>query len=275
MYAKNNNLNFSINTENWLFKYEKGWEDYLEPCLINTNPQINIIYHTKVNIVLEHYSLKEYKDIIPHIYRLNPIIKSKIHTIKTKYTLHDGNYASIFIRRGDKLLSESRYYPSEQYLSKLVELWPDCKTIFLQTDDYSSFIDLQEVISRKKLDITLITLCDPNLRGIIVFDYFKNILIKDDVNTIKEENKEYMKTVIDSLKKNKSVEEMNRTEIYEHMNTMLVGIDIVLSSKICICDYESNVGRFIKLAHPHFNNVHDINNTHVDLDKIICPAYNF
>jgi len=203
IYAKNKKLNFSINTDNWLFKYEKGWEDYLEPCLINTNPQINTIYHMKLNIVLEHPLLKEYKETIPMIYRLNSSMKSRIQTIKTNYNLNDYNYGSIFIRRGDKIIArESNYYPSEYYLCKLLEVWPDCKTIFLQTDDYSSFIDLQEIIFKKNLDIKLITLCDPTLRGIIVFDHFKNILLKDDLNSIKEENKEYMKTVIDSLKKN-------------------------------------------------------------------------
>jgi hypothetical protein len=56
---------------------------------------------------------------------------------------------------------------------------------------------------------------------------------------------------------------------------MLIGIDIVLNSKICVLDYESNVSRFIKLAHSNPNNVFDINKKVISLNTILFPAYGF
>ena len=30
IYCIKNNINFKLDTSNWLFKFEKGWEDYFE-----------------------------------------------------------------------------------------------------------------------------------------------------------------------------------------------------------------------------------------------------
>jgi hypothetical protein len=72
----------------------------------------------------------------------------------------------------------------------------------------------------------------------------------------------------------KSVESMNPTEILTHTTDMLVGVDIILDSEVCVLDYQSNVSRFIKLAHKK-NLVYDVLNTEIDMDKTICPAYSF
>ena len=58
---------------------------------------------------------------------------------------------------------------------------------------------------------------------------------------------------------------------------MLVGIDIVLHSNICITDYQSNVARFIKLAHTNPKNVYDVTQPDFNLDnnKVIMPSYGF
>jgi hypothetical protein len=56
---------------------------------------------------------------------------------------------------------------------------------------------------------------------------------------------------------------------------MIIGIDICSKSNICICDYQSNVSRFIKLFHNNPNNVYDIINEDIDYNKIQNPAYGF
>jgi hypothetical protein len=56
---------------------------------------------------------------------------------------------------------------------------------------------------------------------------------------------------------------------------MLVGIEIVLKSDIVICEYSSNVSRFIKLANKNSDRVFDVNNPTKDIDwnKTRCPAF--
>ena len=56
---------------------------------------------------------------------------------------------------------------------------------------------------------------------------------------------------------------------------MIIGIDIVLNSNISICEYSSNVSRFIKLSHKNSNNVYDVLNQDKDIDwnKTKCPSF--
>jgi len=64
---------------------------------------------------------------------------------------------------------------------------------------------------------------------------------------------------------------MNKDEILEHTLNMIIGIDIVLKSKYCVTDYQSNVSRFIKIAHNNFNNVFSIiNDESIYLNDIKC-----
>jgi hypothetical protein len=70
---------------------------------------------------------------------------------------------------------------------------------------------------------------------------------------------------------------MNPSEIYNHTITMIIGIDLLINSNICVLDYQSNVSRFVKLAHNNINNVYDIitKTNNIDINKKICPAYSF
>jgi len=56
---------------------------------------------------------------------------------------------------------------------------------------------------------------------------------------------------------------------------MIIGIDFCLKSNICVCDYQSNVSRFIKLAHSNPVHVYDVLNQEIDYNKLICPAFGF
>ena len=70
---------------------------------------------------------------------------------------------------------------------------------------------------------------------------------------------------------------MNKKEIYNHTINLIVGIDIVLKSKFCVTDYQSNVGRFIKLAYNNSDNVFNVldENNDIDYTTKICPAFSF
>ena len=266
LYCKKYNINFKLNTSNWVYLYKDGWIDYFENFDLILNNEINILecFHGKI---LENFKLYEYKNAIKEIYKYNDLTKHKINEIKEKYNLFNNKYSSIFIRRGDKLFYESLYYNSELYIKLLLEKDPECDIIFIQTDDYNVFIDLEEYIIKNKLNIKLITLCDKNIKGMLV--------AKLDINTIHAKNIDYFLSIKKDLQNTKIISEMNKIEIYQHTIDMIIGLDIVLHSNFCITDYQSNVSRFIKLAHNNFHNVYTIEYNYINLNDINCPSYLF
>jgi hypothetical protein len=268
IYCKKNSKNFTINSDKWLFKSNVGWNDYFKPTELKFYKGTDDNYYSHNNTI-EDYSISEYKENIPNIYIYNEKTEHEINKIKNKFQLIDKNYDSIFIRRGDKLIEESDYINENKYIELLLNKNPHCNKIFLQTDDYNCYLNLKDYIKNNNLNIEIYTLCDKNMVGVVVKDDQKELL----KNTTK--NSEYLNKIRDDLNKTKSVEKMNSDEKYKHVIDMIVGIDLVCNSNICITDYQSNVSRFIKLYHTNPENVYDIDNTQIDYNKKICPAYSF
>ena len=272
LYADENKCEFIIDSGNWLFKFNNGWSDYflIYDNLVGTNPENNLnnTIVLKHGNILKQYKIIDYISAIKKIYKLNNYVFENIKNVKINFNIEINEYSGIFIRRGDKLISESDYIPAEKYIQLLLKINPDCKIIFLQTDDYSSFIELEEFILKNNLDIKIYTLCDKNTHGMVIFNYhlqtIKNNKLKYD---------EYLKTA--NILNSKSVDNYNCDEIKSHTLTMLTGIHILLDSKFCVLDYQSNVSRFIKLAHNNIDSVYDVNLFDLDLNKSICPAYSF
>lgn len=268
--AKKNMQKFTIKSDTWLFKYNKGWEDYFKNIDITEGNNSENKYG-KHHMHMDAFTITEYKEIIKEIYIYNDLTQIKIEQIKKKLNMTD--YDSIFIRHGDKLSGESNYIPTEKYIKVLLEKNPQCHTIFLQTDDYNVYTELQDYIRQNNLQINVITLCKENTKGgMIIFNINKTGI--EQAHNIHEVNKPYISTVIDDLRKFLPIDCMTHDEIYEHTIEMIIGIDIVLNSNICICEYSSNVSRFIKLASNNSNNVYDVNqNKDIDWNKTTCPAY--
>lgn len=274
IYCKKHNKNFKINSEGWVLKSHLGWEDYF----INTELKNIDSSDTKGfghGNVIEEYSIDEYRKAIPEIYIYNENTKKEIQNSMNKFNLSNNNYDAIFIRRGDKLGAESNFIGEENYIDLLLIKNPKCENIYLQTDDYNSYKNLQQIIKNRNLNIKLYTLCDENDYGTIMSNAQKGILLNSAKNH--ENNKAYLSTIIDKIEKTKPVEDMNKEEKYQHVLNMIVGIDIATNSNICITDYQSNVSRFIKLAHKNPDNVYDVltGNSDIDYEKLICPAYGF
>lgn len=267
IYCKENKQNFKIDSENWIYKSKDGWTDYFKPIELK-------YYESNGEKVYEHqntiddYSIESYKNIIPEIYVYNESVIDNIEKIKQKLMLD--NYDAIYIRRGDKLIDEIKISQESNYIDLLLKKNPNCKTIFLQTDDYTCFTNLQKYIDDKVLNIRLVTICKKNSVGAITSNDYKN---KFD-NSI-EENVEYISSIREKIQNTKPIQDMNRKQKYKHTLELLTGVDICMHSNICICDYDSNVSRFIKLAHDNTNNVFDINNTIIDFNKKICPGFSF
>jgi len=274
IYCKKTKNNFKINSEKWLFKSEHGWTDYFEPVELIYDKNIKenkIVNHSEV---LGDYKIKEYQEFIPELYKYNENTKQEINKIYNKFNLIKGQYDSLFIRRGDKLGAESVLILEDIYMNKILEKNPNCKIIYLQTDDYNCYKNIEQYIKDNKLNIKVYTLCNENSVGVIVHNNQKNILNKSAKNN--ESNKDYLSKNIDKLNQTKAVEDMNSEEIYKHTLDMVIGVDIVANSNICITDYQSNVSRFIKLFHKTPNNVYDVISTHdIDYEKKVCPSFSF
>ena len=268
IYCKENKKNFKIDSENWIYKSKNGWTDYFKPIELNFYESSKFKKIYSHNDIIENYTIQSYKNVIPEIYVYNENIKNNINKIKNKYNLTD--YDSIYIRRGDKLVSEIKLSEESKYIELLLKKNPNCKTIFLQTDDYNCFTNLQKYIKNNMLNIRLVTICNENSVGAITNNQYKQ-----ELNNPIKENYYYISKIKDKLNNTTSIENMNSQEKYEHTLELLTGIDICMNSNNCVCDFGSNVSRFIKLTHKNPNNVFDINNTNVDFSKKFCPAFSF
>lgn len=269
VYCKLNQQNFKINSINWIYRTNQGWTDYFKPIELNyhTSNEEKIYGHSEI---IENYSIESYKKAIPEIYMYNQYTINHISNVTQQLNLI--NYDAIYIRRGDKLIDEIKISNESTYIESLLKKNKNCRTIFLQTDDYTCFINLQKYIKDNQLNIRLVTMCDKNSFGAITNDHYKQNF---NSSSLFEENSEYINSIRDKLQKTKTIQDMNNHEKHEHALELLTGIDICMHSNMCVCDYGSNVSRFIKLAHDNPNNVYDINDTIVDFSKKICPAISF
>ena len=91
--------------------------------------------------------------------------------------------------------------------------------------------------------------------------YGKNVYGEDEISS-----------VVSQLKK---TTQMTKEQKYNHTAKMIIGIDIVLNSELCICEFSSNVSRFIKLAHKDkkkykiINSNRDIRNNESEIIKTV------
>ena len=60
IYCKNNEINFIIDTDDWLFKYKDGWIDYFEPIILSYSSIIEskTVKHN-IDRLLYFFSLEE------------------------------------------------------------------------------------------------------------------------------------------------------------------------------------------------------------------------
>jgi len=283
------NQSFRIDTRTWMFKYKEGWTDYFEPIEYTVKDDTDES-RAKVHIhseALGSYNMYWYMDIMKnYLYRYNAITKTAIQQKKEELGLTiAGTYDSIFIRRGDKLMWESDYYYTHQYVDLLLQKNPLCKTIFLQTDDYNAFTDLQEYVKEKNLEIRVITMCHPHIKGMITtlekIEYNGNTRsLETKIQPIEcrkydSKTQDYFAKIKEDLLKFKQVADMTPDEVYQHTLEMIVGLDIVLHSKFCILENQSNVSRFISIMHDHRERVFDIRFPldNFNMLQTLCPGH--
>lgn len=265
IYCLKHKVDFTLDSTEWTFSYENGWTDYFLPIELRFpgNKQVGRYGHGNV---IEDVPRREYKIVLPIVYRLNENIKTQVKETMDRLGLVINQYDSIFIRRGDKLICESRFIETEEYIETLLSKNPECNTVFLQTDDYQCYIDIQSFLKKKSLDIRVVTLCDENLFGFTMsgIEFYNN-------PSCFEENQPYIDSVREKNVKNKLIFDLNKEEMREHMTTFLVGLEIMLQSAVCVTDYSSNVARFAKLWKG--DTVIHVRCEEYDENSLSCPAY--
>lgn len=279
LYAKKYNLDFVMVYNNWPYTFENGWTDYFEDVkLESTNKYDNKSDNKKEETlggcckILEHFPLRDYIKILPEFYKYNTKIKNLINNKTQELGLVKGQYGAIYIRRGDKLVEENNYNDASKFVDMLLDKYPDCNLIFVQTDDYNSYLEAKDYVHNKlkRNDIKLITLCPDNVFGAVAHSGYTERM---KAVATSQENKEYMEKIKTNL--SKPIAEMNPQEKFEHTLELLISVDICNHSKVTVCDFESNVSRFIKLAHDDFNAVIDINGDDkiINLDTKVCMGF--
>lgn len=163
IYCKYNKINFRIISDNWTYKSVKGWEDYFEPVSLSFSDVIEEKEYSWPNVIWD-YSIKEYEQNIPELYKYNKKTILEIEKVKNKFNLT--NYDFIYIRRGDKIsMGEAEYINEHKYIDLLLNKNPNCKVIFLQTDDYACYTKITDYIKELNLNITVYTNSNENNNG--------------------------------------------------------------------------------------------------------------
>ncbi len=146
------------------------------------------------------------KIIIPIVYRFNDEYTSLINETINKINLPE-KYISLHVRAGDKI-TECQLINPQSYLDKAIEL-SNCNQIFVSTDDYRIFEELQ----KNNPNYTFYTTTSPNEKG-------------NDTELFFSSSKENIK--------NNLIEMFSAVEIFQ-------------KSEIFIGTYSSNPGLFISL----------------------------
>ena len=275
-YAKRNNKKFILDSSKWMYKSWDGWTDYfLNPTFEGDESYYDKCEIFRHNKLAGDFNLWEYREsALKYIYRYNYATKYRIKEIMNKYNIIYGEYDAIYIRHGDKLCSESVVIPTERYVDWILLKNPQCKRIFVQTDDYNVYLTVKNyLIEINKEYIDTFTLCEEHTKGFITHDkYFEELESALEKNS---NNKNYLNEIYKDIMNSKPIERMNPEEIYEHTMNLIISVDISIHSKYCILDNQSNVSRFISIAHDNNSNLFDVRypNENIVMDWTMCPAY--
>ena len=200
-------------------------------------------------------SLATYRRYIPEVYRLNPHMKSLVGAYREQCGLSDKPFDSIFVRWGDKLIAESKYYEPRLYVEKLCgELSPQGTDIFVHSDDHDEVMRFQHYIQEHhpQRRVHYITDSTSDSGGALVAEWLRP----------------YTKLA------KPSVETMTSGQRRAHTEKMLCALEIMRGSGVVVTDFQSNVSRFMKLYYDC--PVHSILGEDPDMTVPTAnPAYGF
>jgi hypothetical protein len=209
--------------------------------------------------------LLEYIEAMKEIYIINGSLKELY--IK-KRELLPNTFNSIMIRRGDKMYGESLYIETHEYVRKL--LGKNSSDIFVQTDDYTAYEEVCAIVSEYNKNINVITFCPTDKKGAFVFNY---------TPAAGSRLSELNNTYLNNLKaiSQESVNSFSAVKMKEHVEEMVVGLQLCMEGEYLSTDFQSNVTRFLLCTHKNPANVLHVGNISYPPFNIpmVCPAKGF
>lgn len=239
LYAYQTGASVKIDSSDWLFKVSKGWSDWFSTL---PEPATGLEDSVDESAFKEHkiYTWEMYSEAARYIYQLQPSLLQKVKDIQNELRLQEGEYASVFIRRGDKLYEESVYLPTDYYVKKVLKAYPECRTLFVQTDDIRAVEEIREHFP----DLRVVSTCPPDKYGAYVFFYKP----KEASDHGLPQNAEYFKS-LEEKPEQKIVDAYSSDEMRAHVEEMLIGLELCKRSVVCGLDYQSNTSRYLALTH--------------------------
>lgn len=138
---------FKENLLSYSFKKMKTLLGVKSELMFEVFDEVRLFNFNQRNLDREAFIIKM-NEILIDFWNLTPNTIKAIEDNKRKLNLENlENYAVFHIRRGDKVAQatkEDRAYEVEEYIEKLKSLDQMIRTIFLMTDDYNVFLEIQE-----------------------------------------------------------------------------------------------------------------------------------
>ncbi len=241
IYCLHNKTGLIIDDSNFLYKDQAGWDDYFERFWdLETNPGgsryfdlhyrndqklWNRVLHYDYDSVsiprlglLPGHAFENKRQIAQRIYRLKPHVERMLTDRIRQFKLPK-TYAACHIRRGDKV-GELPGYPeadrveSSMYLDKILDDFPDVRTLFVCSDAYSAVEEIKWCIQEKGLQINVITTCLPENVG------HSTEMLKDEF-----------------------------PDPFENVLRLMVDAEVSARSTCFVGTFSSNVSRFVALMH--------------------------
>ena len=148
IYAQLNQYDFYIDHSNWQYTYKNGWHDYFTTLTLYDPaiPYDHVERYSWHSIgQVPDYTLQQYHDCVNEIFKLkDELLAYAGHLIKSI----EGEYDSVYIRRGDKQI-ENEYIHIPELIAS-IPLDP-ARKLFVQTDDMHAVEEIRKLLPGKEV----------------------------------------------------------------------------------------------------------------------------
>jgi hypothetical protein len=244
LLAEKASISFLVDDSDWLFGCKQGWSLFFTSLVGQTG-----LHSATIPMLSEElydnqciFQVAEYRRAMKELYEYQPWLLERVQTTMQQLGLAQDDFAAIFIRRGDKCIRESVVIPTKAYVKEVLEKWPACRTIFVQTDDYRAVEEVRSLVSE---GVRVVTTCPENKLGAFVFDFHP----ENGTTVPCQRNVDYMAS-FGELPAQRVIAEFSAEEMKEHVAEMLVGLEICKRGCGVSLDYLSNTSRFLVFSHP-------------------------
>lgn len=255
MVCKRDGLPFYLNSAEWVFAHDKGWNDYFTTFAEKPEGPVEAFYKHPPGD--KEFTVREYKDAMREVFVFQPhLLEAADQTMKRLGM--DGPFTAIFIRRGDKLLGESVYIPAELYVRRALETNPSA--VFVQTDDYRCVLEVTQMIQAVNPAIRVFSTCPSWKLGHFAKPVEECAVVStshrlpDGRTIVNNLNAQYLQLT----PRQKPFAEYTKPEIKEHAEEFLIGMILCQRGEHVVIDNTSNVGRYLGFTHPSVKYVEDL-----------------